>query len=104
MYRWGWNARNDFPRDRDTHNITWGKLEETANLNAWQHMKDNYEHRMIGNYGEWDYDRIAEKYDKEMPDLLQEMQSDPVRVTLSGRFSNVSPPTFFQRNLTHLPI
>ncbi|MBU6951341.1 aerolysin family beta-barrel pore-forming toxin [Hahella sp. HN01] len=57
--RWGGNARNDHPTDRPWENFTFGGRN---NLNGAEDILDQYAHRGIQNYGQWDWNWMLNQY------------------------------------------
>ncbi len=54
--RYGGNARVDHPTDRPTVSVTFG----TESLSGWEHILDQYEHRNITGYSQWDWNWAME--------------------------------------------
>ncbi|WP_245555248.1 aerolysin family beta-barrel pore-forming toxin [Hahella ganghwensis] len=57
--RWGGNARTDHPTDRPWENFTFGGRN---NLNASEDILDQYLHRDISGYGQWDWGWMIDQF------------------------------------------
>lgn len=97
--RYTGNARTDHPTDRPTVEVTFGN----NGIGGWQQVKDQYEHRNIKGYSQWDWDWAEQNGDPNFNDLMTKVDPSS-EVFITGSFSvTVDVSTTFEAS-DNMPI
>jgi hypothetical protein len=81
--RYSGNAHTSHPTDRPFHSVTFGN----DTISGLQHILDQYDHRHIPNYSQWDWNWVN-AFDANTPALMNFFRQG-ITAPLTGRFSGV---------------